>query len=201
MAFSHLLLTLAWVAYGFLHSLLAAPRAKDKIRQVLGAGFRYYRLMYSLLALILLALLIFWQLNIPSLPLWKPTLYTRIPAFLVIIAGISGIFICLKKYLVSPEGFADLFFEGKKPALQTGGLHRIVRHPLYLSTFIFLTGLLLAFPSVSFAMATAVIIVYTILAIPWEEKKLVDLYGEEYLRYKQKVPPLLPRWGKSRLVD
>lgn len=197
MVLSHLLLTLAWVAYGFLHSLLAAPRVKDKLRQKLGARFRYYRLVYSLLALILLALLIFWQLNIPSLPLWKSTLYTRIPAFLFILAGIAGMSICLKKYLISPEGFSDLFFEGKKPELQIKGLHRIVRHPLYLSTFIFLTGLLLAFPSLSFAMATAVIILYTVFAIPLEEKKLVDLYGEKYLQYKREVPGLIPRWGRA----
>jgi methanethiol S-methyltransferase len=201
MVLSHLLLMLAWVTYGILHSLLASPGVKDKFRRVFGSRFRYYRLVYSILALVFLGLLIFWQLSITSMPLWRSTPYTRIPAYLVILAGFTGMAICLKKYIISPEGFSDLFLEGKKPELQIKGLHRIVRHPLYLSTFIFLIGLVLAFPSISFALTTAVIIIYTVLAIPLEEKKLIDLYGQAYLQYKKDVPQLLPRWGKSRLGD
>lgn len=201
MVLSHLLLTLGWVTYGLLHSFLASPGVKDKFRQVSGSRFRYYRLLYSLLALVFLGLLIFWQLSIPSMPMWKSTLYTRIPAYLIILTGLTGMVICLKKYLISPEGFSDLFFEGKKPELQIKGLHRIVRHPLYLSTFIFLIGLVLAFPSISFALTTAVIIIYTVLAIPLEEKKLIELYGQAYLQYKREVPPILPRLGKIGLAD
>ena len=192
MLISHLLLTLAWCSYGLLHSLLAMPTVKSRFRQLLGGNHKYYRLVYSLLALTLLILLIGWQLSIPSLQMWRSTPYTRIPAAILTLAGCSGMLICLKNYFVSREGLYDLFFEGKKPELRKNGLHRLVRHPLYLCTFIFLIGLLLAFPSLSFAIATAVIIAYTVLAIPLEEKKLIDLYGEEYLQYKQEVPRLLP---------
>jgi protein-S-isoprenylcysteine O-methyltransferase Ste14 len=200
MAMSHLLLTLGWVAYGLIHSLLASVRVKEKFRGLLGSWFRYYRLAYSLIALGLLALLIFWQLRIPSLQLWKPNLYTRIPASILIISGLAGIVICLKKYLVSPEGFSDLFVEGKKPVLQIKGFHRYVRHPLYLSTFLFLTGLLIAFPSLSFALSTTVIIGYTVFAIPLEEQKLLNLYGEEYGRYQKEVPALIPNQLTNWLI-
>jgi protein-S-isoprenylcysteine O-methyltransferase Ste14 len=200
MVLSHLLLTLGWIGYGLIHSLLASVPIKEKFRRLLGLGFRYYRLAYSLIALGLLALLIFWQLRTPSLQMWEPNLYTRIPASILVLLGLASIIICLKKYLISREGFSDLFFEGKKPALQIKGLHRLVRHPLYLSTFIFLTGLLIAFPFLSFALSTIVIIGYTVFAIPLEEQKLVELYGQEYLRYKKEVPALIPNQLTNWLI-
>lgn len=193
----HLLIMLAWAAYGLIHSLLAAPAVKNKLRMAMGNWYKYYRLVYSLIAIVLLLLLMVWQVSLPSPALWHSGLANQIPGATLALIGFSGMTICLKKYLVSPEGFADLFFEGKKPDLQKNGLHGMVRHPLYLSTFIFLIGFFLMFPFLSVLEAVVVIIVYTVLAIPLEEKKLVELYGEEYLRYREQVPALLPRWGKS----
>lgn len=201
MILSHLLLTLGWLAYGFLHSLLATARAKQISQKLLGSRFRYFRFLYSLLALALLIGLMIWQCQIPTLYLWSPTIYTRAGGLAILLAGLTGMGLCLKKYFSSPTGIAGIFFEGDTPPLQKQGLHRMVRHPLYLSTFVLLTGGLIIFPFLSLALATAAIITYTLLAIPVEEKKLVALYGEEYVQYQRDVPSILPNWRIGGLAD
>ncbi len=194
---SHLLLAFGWIIYFFIHSLTAHLPVKNWFRQKMGPGFKFYRLLYSLGSIILLAPLIYWQIRITSPRLWENSWYTWIPAASLTIAGFWGALVCLKKYLVSPEGFKDLFFEGAKPELQVQGLHRIVRHPLYLSTFICLGGIVVFFPLVSNLIVYLLMIAYVLLAIPLEESKLVELYGEAYLRYREEVPAIWPR-GKAR---
>lgn len=192
---SHLLLALAWIVYFVIHSLMAHLPVKNWFRKKMGQFFKLYRLFYSISAIGLLLPVLYWQLRIPSPRLWSNDLLIGIPAALLTVAGLLGTTICLKKYLVSPQGFNDLFFEGMKPELQVTGLHRIVRHPLYLSTFIFLGGLVLFFPFVSNIMAYVLLIVYVLLAIPLEENKLVEMYGEAYQRYQREVPALIPMWS------
>jgi protein-S-isoprenylcysteine O-methyltransferase Ste14 len=70
-------------------------------------------------------------------------------------------------------------------ALQTSGPYRWVRHPLYfgwvLAVFAtpHLTGDRLGFATVSTA--------YLMLAVGWEERSLVRVFGDEYLAYQRAV--------------
>ena len=61
---------LLWFTYGVLHSVLAANRVKQFFRQKMGVGYRYYRLIYNLLAVVFLAGLIFYQWMLPVQSLW-----------------------------------------------------------------------------------------------------------------------------------
>lgn len=160
----------------------------------MGTSYRYYRLLYSSLALLLLGLLLFWQLRMPTLKLWNPGAPGLAGGILLISLGTTGLVMSLSKYVASPEGFRSLFLEGNKQALQVTGLHRLVRHPLYLSTFLLLTGIFFCLPYLSLLLLVNIIIVYTVLAIPLEEKKLVELFGDEYRSYRRRVPALIPRF-------
>ncbi len=137
---SHLLLAVAWIFYGILHSVLADRKVKQYIMRRTGPLSRYYRSFYNILALSLFALLILWLFSMETRNVWTPVFPQFIAGMMMFIPGIIGIVLILKKYFVTSQGFKDLFYEGGKPVLVTDGLHRFVRHPLIFQYFFIFMG-------------------------------------------------------------
>jgi protein-S-isoprenylcysteine O-methyltransferase Ste14 len=64
---------------------------------------------------------------------------------------------------------------------------------LYLGTFIFAWGIFILYPTLSILIAVSIITIYTLIAIQFEEKKLVKEFGEVYKEYQRRVPMIIPR--------
>ena len=69
--------------------------------------------------------------------------------------------------------------------LTTDGPYRLVRHPLYLGWILLVFGAAhMTGDRVAFAALTTA---YLLIAIPWEERSLVQSWGDQYLRYQRLV--------------
>jgi len=75
-------------------------------------------------------------------------------------------------------------------------LYRHIRHPLYLGwLFAFWATPTMTIAHFVFAIATTV---YIFMAIQFEEKDLLDTFGDDYARYRESVPMIVPvRIGKA----
>jgi protein-S-isoprenylcysteine O-methyltransferase Ste14 len=95
-------------------------------------------------------------------------------------------------------GFNVFWGEPKNESqtLNTGGLYRYVRHPLYSAGMI----LLWASPTMTtnYFLVSICLSVYILIGAYFEERKLIIEYGDSYLEYMKKVPMLIPRllWNK-----
>ncbi len=76
--------------------------------------------------------------------------------------------------------------------------YHYVRHPLYLGFILALW----AAPVMSVArfVLAAGLSIYILLAIQWEEKDLIQQFGEKYKKYKTAVPMLIPILMRRRKV-
>jgi protein-S-isoprenylcysteine O-methyltransferase Ste14 len=79
-----------------------------------------------------------------------------------------------------------------------GGLHRFVRHPLYLGAYLILWG----GATGDFGLSTAVWgSVYLVIGAGFEDRKLLALYGDEFRDYKDRVPAVIPWRGRASPKD
>jgi len=159
---------------------------------MLGKKYKYYRLFYTLFAFLFLVWLIYFQIRVATIRLYGSTVFVLIAGSVVSLCGLALMLICIKKYFMSLSGLLSLVREATHSSLMVSGIHRYIRHPLYLGTFAFIWGLFLLWPFLSLLVANGVITVYTLMAIKLEEDKLVVEYGESYTQYRKDVPMLLP---------
>jgi len=185
-----LLLSLA--IWGIVHSVLASRFAKDMLRGLLGAGFaRWYRLGYNMFAALSFAPILYLMATLPNgmvyqIPApWNVLLFggQLLSAFLLLIS-------LLQTDVLSFAGLRQLFEDEDKGALVTRGFYKLVRHPLYTFSllFIWLTPVMTQNSLTVYIGAT----LYMLVGAYFEERKLEREFGQAYVDYKRVTPMLIP---------
>lgn len=195
---NYFLLILFWIIYYAVHSILASTTVKDFFRKKLGRHFRYYRLAYSFFATITLIFLLFFQYSFYSPELIKSVFLKYFSALFLVLPGLVIMFISIKKYFMLLSGVRSLFVATPPSELKINGIHRFVRHPLYLGTILFVCGLFFLFPTISNLIAVVLLIGYVLIGITFEEKKLIREFGKNYEEYISKVPMLIPHFNQEK---
>jgi len=86
---------------------------------------------------------------------------------------------------IDPLELAGIRPPSQRSALQVGGPYRLVRHPLYLGWILATFGAAhMTGDRAAFAVITAA---YLFAAVPFEERSLVQSFGEAYTRYQRDV--------------
>ena len=185
-------LILLIVLWGIIHSMLASMGFKDFLRRMLGDGFmKSYRFLYNIFAVISFAPVLFLMQLLPDKTIYQvssPWSYLmragQLMSVLLLFAAV------LQTDVLAFVGLRQLIEDEKKGALVINGLYRFVRHPLY--TFSLL--ILWLSPSVTLDTFTvfAVLTIYVLIGIVFEERKLLREFGQEYADYKSDTPMLIP---------
>jgi len=194
-----ILLTLA--AFSILHSVLASPGAKTLARQWLGQRMAdgIYRLLYNVIATVTIIPPLLLAVLLPDRPpLWRlPTLLLFVTGPLQLAAlgamAISLWRVDLPRFIGLRQSFRLWAGEAEPrdpPVLRTDGLHGWVRHPLYFFSLVVIW--LLPAMTPNFLALNIGVTVYFWIGSIFEERKLVQDFGEVYRAHQRRVPRLLP---------
>ncbi len=194
------LIACAWLVYGVLHSVFAAEKFKSLIERRWPSFWTAYRLIYNLLAIVLLQPVLWVTYQFQGAPLWHIPSWIAWPALVITIAGFVW---SLKWYdgatfLGLRQWRDQLGPDGKCEAFRLSPLHRYVRHPWYALALLLLWTRDL---NAAWLVAAIIITLYFIIGSRLEENKLAAHYGSAYRRYCRRVSGLLPIPGRSLSVD
>lgn len=176
------------------HSVMARPAFKRMwTRFVPKPAERSTYVLFSSVALIVLFRL--WQ------PMGGVVWNIEQPAFrgvLYALFGMGFLLVLISTFLINHFDLFGLrqvylYLRGKEYTQLRFGtpiLYRHVRHPLYLGwLFAFWATPTMTIAHLVFALATTA---YIFIAIQLEEKDLLDAYGNDYRRYRETVPMIVP---------
>ncbi|HMU42226.1 MAG TPA: methyltransferase [Ignavibacteriaceae bacterium] len=189
-----------FIVFGFLHSILASLWLKKKLAGWLGNKMAFYRIFYNIFSIISLAIIydLSPQPNIIIYDLQSPfDLIILIPQF----GSLIGAFMSfkffstkeflgidqVKRYLLNDYSADEL---DERMSFRIEGPYRYCRHPVYFFSIMFL----LFRPAMDLFYITFLvcIILYFWIGSIYEEKKLVKIFGSDYLEYQKYVPAIIP---------
>ncbi len=196
---SILTITIFFVIYAVVHSLLASLGLKAWARRTFGpATDRWYRLAYNIFSAVTLLPLFPMLALLPDQTLYivpAPWRWLMVGGQLIGLAGL-GLSVMQTGALhflgISQLIAADPDDSG---SLTTTGFYGWVRHPIYTFSllFIWLT------PAMTVNLLTAFILftLYFYIGSIYEERRLLAEFGDAYRRYQQRVPRLIPFLDKK----
>ncbi len=191
---AYILLALAWSVYLALHSLMASSSWKGKAYRI-GFTKRSYRLFYSVFSTILLFGLLLYNGMIDGEYLVTRSTLTKYVGLFLAGGGVFVLRAAFKQYSFSR--FVGLSSEDDQPKLQVNGILNHVRHPIYSATILITLGYLFFDPRLPSLVSVLCVWIYLPIGIYFEEKKLIEEWGDKYLEYKKQVPSVLPTFWRS----
>ena len=189
---NHYLLILLWILYYVVHSIGASTSVKDFFHSK-WKDEGMYRLVYSIFAFIALAGILLFQYSFISPLLFSLHQWIWLPVIFAVLPGLLIMFISIKKYFVALSGIRRVMGESEIVELKVNGIHKIVRHPLYTGTILFVWGLFFIFPYLNNLICVVLLTLYVWIGVKFEEHKLGLVFGEQYKKYSREVPRFFPR--------
>ncbi|MCB9112958.1 MAG: isoprenylcysteine carboxylmethyltransferase family protein [Anaerolineales bacterium] len=188
------LILLSLAIWGVIHSILASHFAKDMLKGFFG---RLYRLGYNVFAVVSFAPILYLAATLPDAPVYRvPAPWSFVMMGIQLLSALLLLIALLQTDTLSFVGLRQLFEEEKPERLITRGLYKLIRHPLYTFSLMFVWFT----PTMSRNSLTLYVGVtlYLFVGAYFEERKLLREYGEDYAEYKRKTPMMIPGLVLSR---
>jgi methanethiol S-methyltransferase len=181
------------------HSVMARPQFKKWWTTIVPKSVE--RSTYVLLASLALAL-VFWQWRpIPGV-VWEAKDPT-IAASLLYLGLFGWVLVFISTFMINHfelfglHQVANNLTGNSMPPMKfkTPMLYNVVRHPIYLGFIIFVW----ATPTMTAGhlLFAAVVTAYIFVGIALEEHDLIEVFGDEYRRYRRRVAMIVPFIGRS----
>jgi protein-S-isoprenylcysteine O-methyltransferase Ste14 len=183
---------LAWLGYFVLHSWLAASSVKAWIARRWPQLVPGYRIAFNVLAVLTLPPILWLVHDTQSTWLWQWRGAWAWVADAIALLALVCFLASLRAYDMGEFfGLRQLEkYDRDMPGTFTvSPLHRFVRHPWYC------IGLVLIWTrdmNEPFLISALAISAYLFIGAKFEDRKLVESYGETYRRYMAAVPGLIP---------
>lgn len=112
---------------------------------------------------------------------------------LVLRLALALVLFCASGYLAQ-RGILIMFGEPEKePGVIEEGVYSLVRHPIYLGEILLYLGFLMLSLSLAAAVVWLGVIVFLHYISRYEERLLLERFGEAYEEYRREVPMWIPR--------
>lgn len=190
---------IAMLFFGLVHSLTAGS-TKQWFRRRFGerAYHGLYRLFYNVFSLLTIAPALFLMVFYDNGIVWNIDL--RWEPVLLAIQAVGGIGLIVSVLQIDSLRFAGIkqvmaYLSGAAlplpdEPLQTGGVYRLVRHPLYLFSLLALWPVtVMTSAYLGFCIGATL---YFVIGSIIEERRMVEYYGDAYRAYRARVPWLIP---------
>lgn len=186
-------LIIATVLFYILHSVLAANTVKRWAREHLGLD-RWYRALYTLVSTGLFAWVVIAYRATPVQTLVATGTLLDVVGWSLMIGGSALSLLAVMRF--GSMEFIGIFPERPGELIRTG-LHGSIRHPIYTGVILALVGWLMVSTTLATLLVVMISMIYLPIGIHLEERKLVERFGDAYLRYRKEVPALVP-WPSGK---
>jgi protein-S-isoprenylcysteine O-methyltransferase Ste14 len=195
-----LIIILLFSLFAFSHTLLASRITKIALAEKLGIKIAFYRMFYNFSSLLLFIVFYAWAPK-PNVIIYDLQFPFDIVTFALQVLSLIGLIwatrqIDLKEFL----GIAQIerYLRGEykvedldeRQLLRIEGAFKIVRHPIYFFVILFLG--LRPTMSLFYLVMFVCIVVYFYIGSIYEERKLVEIFGDDYKEYQLCVPRIFP---------
>ena len=195
-----------WILWCALHSLLISPGVTGFLKRRLGDRYRFTRIAFNAFAVLSLLPVVGYSHTLTGEPFFRwdgilrPVQAVMLACSLWLFAAGARVYDLRQtlglRQIAEHESARGITRSGE---IGTSGILGWVRHPWYSGAILLLWARTI---DPAALVANAVLTVYLLIGTFLEERKLIAEFGDEYVKYRRKVPMLIPRlqWrsGKTR---
>ena len=195
-----LMINLALLAlFGVQHTVMARTGFKDRLTKIIPQSIE--RSTYVLISSAILILL-YWQWRPMTGVVWEAeAAWAQYLLWAVMLGGI--LIVLLSTFIIDHFdlfGLRQVWFNLRQkahshPGFKVTFFYKFVRHPLYVGWIMSMWGT--PRMTTGHLLFAAGLTTYILIAIRYEERELVKFLGDDYARYREKVPMIIPTVGKG----